>query len=114
MNLWTDEQKFILKTMREAGLEWPEISMATGHPISSCQTRATIDGVTKLGKDGPVMHAGLAPELKGSRGNGRPTAGKPCIRNCINQWCRREFRSSDRVNNQICPRCKGLSISPDY
>ena len=113
-NNWTTEQINILRTMREGGCEFDEISEYAGHSPKSCQRTATENGIYKPRREPPIRHTGVTddgPELN-HRKNGRPLAGKPEMRPCI--CCHKMFKSWDRVKNQICYRCKSMSMSPNY
>jgi hypothetical protein len=112
MNLpWTTKELAILKAMREAGDDWPEISVATGHPECSCRTRANTEGIRKHKRPQFDRHTGITddgPTLH-HRSNGRPMAKAYEIRPCIG--CRKLFKSWDRRKNQRCNRCAGISDS---
>jgi hypothetical protein len=106
---WTTKQITILKEMREAGHDFDEISIATGHPEASCRTKAATEGIRKERRQPLLYHAGVTsdgPELH-HRKNGRPMAKPPEMRPCIG--CRKMFKSWDRTKNQRCKRCISLS-----
>jgi predicted Zn-ribbon and HTH transcriptional regulator len=106
---WTTKEIAILKSMRENGEDWPEISVATGHTESSCRTKANTEGIRKH-KGKPIdRHIGIVddgPEMN-HRKNGRPIQKPPEMRPCIG--CKKMFESWDIKKNQRCPRCKSLS-----
>ena len=106
---WTTKEIAILKEMREAGHDFDEISIATGHPELSCRTKAGYLGYRKGRRQPLAHHTGVTndgPQLH-HRSNGRPMAKPPEMRPCIG--CKKMFKSWDRTKNQRCPRCNSLS-----
>jgi hypothetical protein len=113
-NPWTREHVDILRTMREEGCSFEEISEHVPHTPKSCQRAATDNGIYKPFRAKPVKHTGVTddgPEMY-HRANGRPMAKKYVLRPCIIITCKKMFWSWDRTKNQICPKCSQMTSSP--
>ena len=111
---WTGKQIETLRTLREEGCDFDEISEYVGHSPNSCQRTAAENGIYKSGRSPITRHTGVTddgPELN-HRKNGRPLAGKLVMHPCI--CCRVIFKSWDRTKNQICSPCKSLDTSPNF